>query len=391
MALVVNGAFPRVITGISGPGGIKIPVMIAVPAGRFQMGIKSVPAEKSVNLGEGTIAAITALNNQGITYSNGKLVISGVSEDQIGRVEKDLLKNEALPENERTAIKEVFQQSQVVIKDAQPVRLVEVSGFGIGIGPVTNEEYGAYLCANEITGWKVPDDPAKARHPVVGVTWFGAVKYCRWLSGITGRQFRLLIEAEWEYAARGPESRLYPWGNEWDPTKAVFHRPIELGTDSIDSHPEGASWCGALHLAGNVWEWVNDWYDWRGYEIAENVSRNERLGKFIDRHDVSFRYDQNLRSLVVIGKMTEEVKDELLSCFDEKADREAVERLFLRRSRCLKDPQGPKTGYTRVLRGGTWYITADQHFLLSAYRRALDPNYVDNREIGFRVAMTLSD
>jgi formylglycine-generating enzyme required for sulfatase activity len=141
--------------------------------------------------------------------------------------------------------------------DEQPVREVTISAFRLGRYEVTNAEYKAFL---EATGREVPDevsDPAKAKHPVVYVSWNDAVAYCKWLSEKTGRRFRLPTEAEWEYAARGTEGRKYPWGNNWDASKAVFntHR-----TKPVGSHPEGASPLGVMDMAGNVLEWVADWY-----------------------------------------------------------------------------------------------------------------------------------
>ena len=90
--------------------------------------------------------------------------------------------------------------------------------------------------------------------PVVMVTWHGAAAYCQWAGG------RLPTEAEWEYAARGPEGNLYPWGNE-PPTCDLANHGTCIGVPvDVGSRPAGASWCGALDMAGNVWEWVSDWF-----------------------------------------------------------------------------------------------------------------------------------
>ena len=106
-------------------------------------------------------------------------------------------------------------------------------------------------------------------YPVMDISWYGAQAYCEWVGG------RLLTEAEWEYAARGPENRIYPWGNEFDCTRGNFSEgkddeepgysfgesgcdEFEL-TSPVDAHPQGASWVGVLDLAGNVWDWVADW------------------------------------------------------------------------------------------------------------------------------------
>jgi formylglycine-generating enzyme required for sulfatase activity len=88
-------------------------------------------------------------------------------------------------------------------------------------------------------------------NPVACVTWYEAEAYACWRGG------RLPTEAEWEFAARGTESRVYPWGDAFDP--ALCNVVDATTLSPVGSFPGGASWVGALDMAGNVMEWVQDW------------------------------------------------------------------------------------------------------------------------------------
>lgn len=115
--------------------------------------------------------------------------------------------------------------------------------------------------------------------PVVGVTWYEAVAYCNWLTKqlqVTGCSFRVVregkletaslepgtvlirlpTEAEWEKAARGARGLRWPWGNEWREGAANTEEAGIEETSAVGAFPAGASPCGALDLAGNVWEWT---------------------------------------------------------------------------------------------------------------------------------------
>lgn len=87
--------------------------------------------------------------------------------------------------------------------------------------------------------------------PRACVTWYEAEAYAKWRGGA------LPTEAQWEYAARGPESAIYPWGNTWDAEKANIIDSTD--TAPVGSFPGDISWVGAMDMAGNVMEWVSDW------------------------------------------------------------------------------------------------------------------------------------
>jgi len=140
--------------------------------------------------------------------------------------------------------------------DEQPVHTVYLDAFYIDKTEVTNAQYrkcveaGACDAPSDTIYY---DDGNYAQRPVVFVNWYQADDYCRW----AGK--RLPSEAEWEKAARGTDGRTYPWGEGIDCDHAQYYG-CGGGTVPVGSRPKGASPYGVLDMAGNVWEWVADWY-----------------------------------------------------------------------------------------------------------------------------------
>jgi formylglycine-generating enzyme required for sulfatase activity len=166
--------------------------------------------------------------------------------------------------------------------DEQPRRTVVVDAFSIDADEVTRAEYGACVQAGACKPPTGSDAGADAKRPITGVSWNDADTFCRWAHK------RLPTEAEWERAARGTDGRIYPWGDTPDCARANFGNydgegrcprnpghPVDVGSYASDGGD------GALHdLAGNVWEWVADWYDARYYAHAPSDNpRGPRHGE----------------------------------------------------------------------------------------------------------------
>jgi formylglycine-generating enzyme required for sulfatase activity len=216
----------------------------------------------------------------------------------------------------------------------QPAHTVALNGFWIDRTEVTN---GQYRQCVEAGGCEPPvesgsftrdsyyGDSGYDNYPVIWVRWDQASGYCAWAGG------RLPTEAEWEYAARGPEGLVFPWGDTFDGTRVNY---CDVGCDGVNdettddgypdtapvgSFPAGASWCGALDMAGNVREWVADWFV--DYSSGRQVN-----------------------------------------------------------------PTSPPGGDSRIPRGGSWYDTPDD--VRSANRGENSPDYTRHK-VGFRCARSV--
>jgi iron(II)-dependent oxidoreductase len=224
----------------------------------------------------------------------------------------------------------------------QPAHKVTLAAYALGRYPVTCREYEQFVGDGGHTGRELPPrwrDPRchKPNCPVMGVSWDDASRYCTWLTAKTQPKwgpFRLPTEAEWEYAVRGTERRLWPWGNEPPPLGDEVGRRCNgnrgseaVGcTTPVGIYPQGSARVEhepIFDLAGNVWEWCADFYDRDYYKDSPPCN-----------------------------------------------------------------PLGPSSGTSRVLRGGAWLDSGPNSFR-SAHRRGLDPSDRNVAGRGFRVCRTL--
>ncbi len=150
------------------------------------------------------------------------------------------------------------------VAGAPAVQEIPVSAFEIDKYEVTIGEYNTFIKeTNRSAPWSAYSEDMKD-YPVTGVTWSDAQAYCTW----AGK--RLPASVEWEKAARGVDGFIYPWGDGWRDGYANTKEANTGGTKQVGSYPDGASPFGVQDMAGNVWEWVEDW---TGADQAQKVIR----------------------------------------------------------------------------------------------------------------------
>ena len=169
------------------------------------------------------------------------------------------------------------------LEDERPRHQVWLPAFFMDFHEVTTAQYASFLAVTNRpvpAQWNTVDLSQHGDRPVIGVDWSDAEAYCRW------KGKRLPTEAEWEKSARGTDGRLYPWGNQI-PTNALAN--FALGARfsysqvllPVQSYEEGKSPYGLYHMAGNVWEWVQDWYAANYYEASpERNPQGPESGQF---------------------------------------------------------------------------------------------------------------
>src|SRR5262249_16316627 len=143
----------------------------------------------------------------------------------------------------------------------------------------------------------------KSAHPVVGISWYEAIAFCRWLSAITSESIMLPTTQQWQRAAQGDDERSFPWGWDWDGSqcnnsvyqiispKTIFNK----GTTRVNQYEgRGDSPFGVLDMSGNVWEWCRTKF-WTGRnELKGAEPRTVRGGSWINDLQTSFRVDTEL-------------------------------------------------------------------------------------------------
>lgn len=170
-------------------------------------------------------------------------------------------------------------------RDEMPCHQITLSSYAIDIHPVTNEQFVRFLEVmggekdsnhNDIirmkdsrikrTGGRLSIESGYSKHPVVGVTWYGAIAYAKWIGK------RLPTEAEWEIAARaGWENLLYPTGEDIEKNQANF---FSADTTAVMSYAPSDN--GLYDMAGNVYEWCYDWYGYNYYELSVQEPENPK-------------------------------------------------------------------------------------------------------------------
>jgi len=194
-----------------------------------------------------------------------------------------------------------------------PEHIVTLSDYRLGKYPVTNSEYRDFLLSSQYpeqpSSWTFGRFPVeRANHPVYTLSAEACEAYAQWLSAQTGRRFRLPSEAEWEYAAAGPQGLEFPWGDDFDEDLANTCETGLFDSTAVGIFPGGQSIFGVFDLAGNVEEYVADNYQpYPGGTLIDDhlsqihgsyrVARGGSFARFRDLARTRRRHGHNPRSV----------------------------------------------------------------------------------------------
>ncbi len=158
-----------------------------------------------------------------------------------------------------------------------PERNLSMSAFSIDYTEVSNAAYNRCVQARVCDATPYSNDPklGKLKHPVVGVSWLDASRFCKWMDK------RLPTEAEWEYAAKGKGHDKWPWAGAFDAKRVNSVMPGDFHgkTAPVDAYRTGKSAFGVLNMAGNAGEWVSDYFDptwYRSTDVTSNPTGPRR-------------------------------------------------------------------------------------------------------------------
>jgi formylglycine-generating enzyme required for sulfatase activity len=207
----------------------------------------------------------------------------------MGSTDEDGMAHSAEKPQHEYEIEQPYAISRYPVTNAQYVAFVQTGGYAER--RYWTEAGWAWREKENITGPEEYGTPYNlSNHPVVGVSWYEAIAFCRWLTEELRREGRLAefqeitlpTEPQWEKAARSGDGRIYPWGAEPDPEKANYDDTGIGTTSAVGYFPGGASPYGVEELSGNVWEWCRT--KWKsGYRAYENDSTLEGSARRVVR------------------------------------------------------------------------------------------------------------
>ena len=176
-----------------------------------------------------------------------KLVLVEAGDFTMGSTKKDIEQiRKSFPDFEPRLLERETPQHKIFLK-----------AFKISKYPITNSEFHEFIQNSKYPFVLNSNLKNKERHPVVQVSWFDAVEFCKWLTKKTGHQYRLPTEAEWEKAARGTDGRIFPWGNKWEPTFCNSENQFKETTPVDYFEKNNVSPYGCVDMCGNVFEWTS--------------------------------------------------------------------------------------------------------------------------------------